>query len=231
MDLRGKQTSLYKYPLTLRGPSGSAPYQYSTPPNFKNSRHNPSLVLPENFCSHNETGRLGIYLDVSRDKPHVAKRRPEVSKLLIGQCLDRRCVDCSVTKTGNYLSVRACREWSKGWSNQKADRRTNLVMCLRDSAIAYSATTVFPAEVCAATKTLSWVSKCNTACFWKTSNSNGHYEEENHPLNLRYTMHNNYNNMRDCRLGLQDFTATLSSVLIIKKAQWCTELPNFNVVQ
>ena len=49
-------------------------------------------------------------------------------------------------------------------------------MCLLASAMAYSATTVFPAEVWAATNTLSLVSKHRTACFWKVSNSNFHYK-------------------------------------------------------
>ena len=52
-----------------------------------------------------------------------------------------------------------------------------LVMCLSDSAMAYSAITVFPAEVWAAINTLSWFSRCNIACFWNTSNSNGHWNE------------------------------------------------------
>lgn len=51
---------------------------------------------------------------------------------------------------------------------------TDRVMCFIDNAIAYSATTVLPAEVCAATKTLSCFSRCKIACFWKTSGSNGH---------------------------------------------------------
>ena len=52
-----------------------------------------------------------------------------------------------------------------------------LVMCLSDSAMAYSAITVFPDEVWAAINTLSWFSRCNIACFWNTSNSNGHWNE------------------------------------------------------
>ena len=41
------------------------------------------------------------------------------------------------------------------------------------SAIAYSATAVLPAEVCAATKTFSPRSRWTTARFWNTSSSNG----------------------------------------------------------
>ena len=51
---------------------------------------------------------------------------------------------------------------------------THLVMWLRDSAMAYSATTVLPAEVCAATKTFCLDSICNMACFWKVSSSKGY---------------------------------------------------------
>lgn len=41
-------------------------------------------------------------------------------------------------------------------------------------AHAYSATTVLPAEVCAATRT-DWLrSRQRIACFWKVSSSNGH---------------------------------------------------------
>lgn len=48
-----------------------------------------------------------------------------------------------------------------------------LVICFWDKAIAYSATTVFPADVWAAMKTDSLFSKQRTACFWKVSNSKG----------------------------------------------------------
>lgn len=51
---------------------------------------------------------------------------------------------------------------------------THLVMCFWERAMAYSATTVLPADVCAATNTESWFSSLSMACFWKTSSSNGH---------------------------------------------------------
>jgi hypothetical protein len=50
-------------------------------------------------------------------------------------------------------------------------------MCFWARAIAYSATTVFPAEVCAATKTESPISKWYTASFWNVSSSNGYWDE------------------------------------------------------
>lgn len=49
-----------------------------------------------------------------------------------------------------------------------------LVWCFADSAMAYSATTVFPADVCAATNTFSCDSMWIMACFWNGSSSNGH---------------------------------------------------------
>jgi hypothetical protein len=48
-------------------------------------------------------------------------------------------------------------------------------MCFAAKAIAYSATTVFPAEVWAATNTLSPISRRYTASFWKLSSSKGYY--------------------------------------------------------
>ena len=48
-----------------------------------------------------------------------------------------------------------------------------LDLFLRALAMAYSAVTVFPAEVCAATKTLSPFSILKIARFWKPSSSNG----------------------------------------------------------
>lgn len=45
-------------------------------------------------------------------------------------------------------------------------------MRLADSAIAYSATTVLPADVCAATSTDSSRSMCMIAAFWNVSSSN-----------------------------------------------------------
>ena len=53
--------------------------------------------------------------------------------------------------------------------------QTHLVMCFWERAMAYSATTVLPADVCAATNTDSWASSLSMACFWKTSSSNGHW--------------------------------------------------------
>lgn len=47
-------------------------------------------------------------------------------------------------------------------------------MCLRAIAMAYSATTVFPADVWAATKTHSFSSRWTMACFWNVSSSNGY---------------------------------------------------------
>ena len=49
----------------------------------------------------------------------------------------------------------------------------HLVRCLRASAMAYSATTVLPADVCAATNTHSCFSRCKIARFWNVSSSNG----------------------------------------------------------
>ena len=70
------------------------------------------------------------------------------------------------------------------------NNKSNLVMCFRERAIAYSATTVFPAEVWAATKTLSWFSKCRIACFWNTSNSNGHcnYNRSSKKFSTNYSL-------------------------------------------
>jgi hypothetical protein len=48
-------------------------------------------------------------------------------------------------------------------------------MCFAARAMAYSATTVFPAEVCAATKTESPFSRWYTASFWKLSSSKGYF--------------------------------------------------------
>jgi hypothetical protein len=48
-------------------------------------------------------------------------------------------------------------------------------MCFIARAMAYSATTVLPAEVWAATNTLSPISRWYTASFWKLSSSKGYY--------------------------------------------------------
>jgi hypothetical protein len=49
------------------------------------------------------------------------------------------------------------------------------VLFFNANAIAYSATTVLPTEVCAATNTFSRFLSLITACFWKaTNNSNGY---------------------------------------------------------
>lgn len=61
-----------------------------------------------------------------------------------------------------------------------------LVWCFADSAMAYSATTVFPAEVCAATNTLSCDSMWIMACFWNGSSSNGHWR---YKMDIPKTMH------------------------------------------
>lgn len=58
---------------------------------------------------------------------------------------------------------------------QKKVTNTHLVMCFWERAMAYSATTVLPADVCAATNTESCASSLRMACFWKTSSSNGHW--------------------------------------------------------
>ena len=46
-----------------------------------------------------------------------------------------------------------------------------LVMCFCDRAMAYSATTVFPADVCAEMNTDWLFSRQMMACFWKVSSS------------------------------------------------------------
>ena len=72
--------------------------------------------------------------------------------------------------------------------------RTDFVMWLRARAMAYSATTVLPADVWAATKTFCFASNCNIACFWNVSNLNGYCVclcvcEEQH-LDIIQTNHN-----------------------------------------
>ena len=62
-----------------------------------------------------------------------------------------------------------------GGRNWFVPTHTHLVMCFWERAMAYSATTVLPADVWAATNTESWASSRSTACFWKTSSSNGHW--------------------------------------------------------
>ena len=47
------------------------------------------------------------------------------------------------------------------------------VQCLAASAKAYSAATVLPAEVCAATNTDRPASMCTMASFWNVSSSKG----------------------------------------------------------
>lgn len=63
----------------------------------------------------------------------------------------------------------------KRLTQQKKLTNTHLVMCFWERAMAYSATTVLPADVCAATNTESCASSLRMACFWKTSSSNGHW--------------------------------------------------------
>ena len=82
-----------------------------------------------------------------------------------------------------------------------------LVMCLLANAMAYSATTVFPADVWAATKTLSLFSKQSTACFWKVSSSNFHYKQQNTYMDYRYKeFHKSQSKQKNGRLVAHDFT-------------------------
>lgn len=53
------------------------------------------------------------------------------------------------------------------------DVYTHRVMCFMASAIAYSATTVLPADVCAATNTQSPCSRWTIASLWKMSSWKG----------------------------------------------------------
>lgn len=65
--------------------------------------------------------------------------------------------------------------WALRGKSNHDQRCTHLVICFWESAMAYSATTVFPADVCAATNTESWASSLRMACFWNTSSSKGHW--------------------------------------------------------
>ena len=60
----------------------------------------------------------------------------------------------------------------------------DLVMCCLDSAMAYSATTVLPADVWAAMNTLSCSSRWRIACFWKLSSVNGHWRKQRRLVTL-----------------------------------------------
>ena len=79
-------------------------------------------------------------------------------------------------------------------------------MCFEASPIAYSATTVFPALVCAATNTLSPISRWYTASFWNVSNSNGYYIDlvsdvikNNEMCNTYFVRHIRHKFMKVCK--------------------------------
>lgn len=62
-----------------------------------------------------------------------------------------------------------------------------LVLCSKERAMAYSATTVLPADVWAATNTQSWLWRWRMACFWNRSSSNGNWRwEKNHNVLLMH---------------------------------------------
>ena len=90
----------------------------------------------KNLGRHDETTCFWTNLYVSRKNSDIIEGFLEVSKFLVTQCFNWGCINCS------NCSV------SKLWDG-------DLVMCFAARAIAYSATTVLPAEVCAATNTES----------------------------------------------------------------------------
>ena len=88
-------------------------------------------------------------LYIARDKSYISERFFEIPEFLVGQCFDRRCIYGTEKRVSGHLRS----------EQTLLQRYTNRVMCFAARAIAYSATTVLPAEVCAATNTLSLCSK------------------------------------------------------------------------
>ena len=88
----------------------------------------------QNFCRHNETACLGIDLNIACQDSYRRGRKGEfeVPELLIGKRLNGGRIN------GPGLEVRIKAIESEAFY---------LVICLAASAMAYSATTVFPAEV------------------------------------------------------------------------------------
>lgn len=51
---------------------------------------------PQDLCSHDETRGLRRYLNITCDQTNVVKSRLELAELLVGQGLNRRCIDHSI---------------------------------------------------------------------------------------------------------------------------------------
>jgi hypothetical protein len=103
----------------------------------------------QDFCCQNQAASFGVHLNIPREDSNGlgVKGLSEIAKFLIRQGLDRGSVYASDNQT-QFLGTRLIDSIVK-----------YLVMWRRARATAYSATTVFPAEVWAATKTESPISR------------------------------------------------------------------------
>lgn len=106
---------------------------------------------PQDLRGHDQTRGLRRYLDIARDQTNVVKSRLELAELLIGQSLDRRCVNDPNTNIYTCIIIIKLSDSIKSVTYSF----DYFVLCLNERAMAYSATTVLPADVCAATKTHS----------------------------------------------------------------------------
>jgi len=109
-------------------------------------RHLPISYFQEYMMktAHNQTTTFRIDLHISSQNTNRRRIESsfEISEFLIRKRFDRGCIDCPVSS--------ACHVY--GYNE------AHLVMCFAAKAMAYSATTVLPADVWAATKTLSPIS-------------------------------------------------------------------------
>jgi hypothetical protein len=112
---------------------------------------------PENLRGHDQTWGFRVNLYVACENSNsgrcgggAGEGRFEVAEFLIREGFDRRCIDC--TETSQQCDVRIIGAAYR-------------VICFIARAMAYSATTVLPAEVCAATNTGSPISRWYTASF------------------------------------------------------------------
>jgi hypothetical protein len=100
----------------------------------------PVKHTPQNLRRHNQTRSLGPNLHVPRQDTDVVKGLFEIAEFLVTQCLDRGRINCTTISNSSV-------SFGGGFGYR--------VICFAARAMAYSATTVFPAEVCAATNTES----------------------------------------------------------------------------
>lgn len=108
---------------------------------------------PQNLRCHDETRGVRVQLNVTGEQTDALESFSKVSELLVGKGLDWASIYSSEQNDSKYKDMIILN------THVTLHYINYLVMCFWERAMAYSATTVLPADVCAATKTDSPFSK------------------------------------------------------------------------